>query len=38
MQPMKWVYGVNEDIGGAVRTRSKHRAGFRLGVAAFIIP
>jgi hypothetical protein len=37
MQPMKWVYGVNEDIAGAVRTGSKHRAEFRLGLAAVII-
>jgi len=37
MQPMKLVYGVNEDIGGAVRPRSKPLAEFRLGVAAFII-
>jgi len=37
MQPMKWVYGVNRDIAGEVRTGSKHLARSRLGVAAFIV-
>lgn len=37
VQPMNFVYGVNQDIAGAVRSRRNPLARFGLVVAAFTV-